>query len=236
MLVSQRDMKNLNSIYSKNLFFTLCVFLLGLMIPYARGYDLAGLLLIVLVILLYVYIGKLLVGIIKELSQEDTSVKELKFFFITLVVICAGGYFFIGIIDVKEEMISGLRALKNEDKYDFFSFSGFMTYFNDLIFTYLNSLYYSVVVMTTLGDSKIVAEGGFTRIIIGLEVSTALTLTIFKIGDYYSKQSAREAKESETKIINQLERLQLGCELQKPQSHYQKRNLMKLTKHLTRPR
>lgn len=104
-------------------------------------------------------------------------------------------------------MISGLRQIKSEDEYQLSSFDGFFRYFQDLMFTYLNSLYYSVAVMATLGDSKIIAEGGFTRLIVTFEVGTALSLTIFKIGEYHSQRSSAEMKAVEKRIINEVKKI-----------------------------
>ena len=221
-------MEDLTRIYSKNMFFTACVFTMGLVVPYARGNSLAVVLLILLAIVLYGYIGKLLVDVVKQVSQKETSIKELKYLFITLVVLCAGGYFFIGIIDAKEQMISGLREIKADDKYDFLSLDGFFGYFLDLTFTYLNSLYYSMVVMATLGDSKIVAEGGFTRIIVAFEVGIALSLTIFKIGEYYSERSSAEAKETESRTLSEVQKINPSYTVD-PQSGFWERTFMKLT-------
>ena len=221
-------MEDLTRIYSKNLFFTACVFVMGLVIPYARGHSLAGALLVLLAIVLYGYIGKLLTDVIKQLSKSETSIKELKFLFVTLAVLCAGGYFFIGVIDAKEQMISGLREIKADNKYDLFSFDGFFSYFQDLTFTYLNSLYYSIVVMATLGDSKIVAEGGFTRIIVAFQVGTALSLTIFKIGEYYSERSSEEAKKTEGRILNEVQKINPNYTVD-PEAGFWERTFMKLT-------
>ena len=228
-------MEDLTRIYLKNLFFTACVFVLGLVIPYARGNSLAGALLILLAIVLYGYIGKLLIDVIKQLSKKKTSIKELKFLFITLAVMCAGGYFFIGVIDAKEQMISGLREIKADDKYDLFSFDGFFSYFQDLTFTYLNSLYYSVVVMATLGDSKIVVEGGFTRVIVAFEVGTALSLTIFKVGEYYSERSSAEAKETEGRILSEVQKINPSYTVDS-EAGFLERTCMKLTIKFSRRR
>ena len=70
-------MEDLTRIYSKNLFFTACVFVMGLVIPYARGHSLAGGLLVLLAIVLYWYIGNLLIDVIKQLRKNETSIKEL---------------------------------------------------------------------------------------------------------------------------------------------------------------
>ena len=221
-------MEDLTRIYSKNLFFTACVFALGLVLPYGRGNSIAGLILIFLAVILYGYIGKLLVDVIKRLSHTETSINALKFLFITLAVLCAGGYFFIGIIDGKEQMISGLREIKPDGAYDLYSFDGFFDYFQDLTFTYLNSLYYSIVVMATLGDSKIVAEGGFTRIIVAFEVGVALSLTIFKIGEYYSERSSEEAKAREKRILNEVQSINPSYTVD-PEAGFWERTFMKLT-------
>ncbi len=208
---------------------------MGLVIPYARGNSLAGVLLVLLAIALYYYIGKLLIDVINQLSKNETSIKELKFLLITLAVLCAGGYFFIGVIDAKEQMISGLREIKTDDNYDLFSFDGFFSYFQDLTATYLNSLYYSIVVMATLGDSRIAAEGGFTRIIVVFEVGTALSLTIFKIGEYYSEYSSAEAKKIEGRILNEIKKINPSYPVVS-EAGFWERIFMKLTIKLSRRR
>lgn len=76
-------MRNLNVIYSNNLFFTVCAFFVGLALPYSRGNYLAISLLLLLTIILYIYLGSLLVNVIKELGKKETSINELKFLFIT---------------------------------------------------------------------------------------------------------------------------------------------------------
>lgn len=228
-------MEDLTKIYSKNLFFTACVFFMGLGIPYAKGNSIAGLLLIFLAIVLYIYIGKLLIDVINRLSHKESSIRELKFLFVTLAVLCAGGYFFIGVIDVKEQMISGLRVIKPDDSYELLSFNGFVRYFHDLTFTYLNSLYYSTVIMATLGDSKIIAEGVFTRMIVAFEVGVALSLTIFKIGEYYRELSVTEAKQTEQRIISEVKNVNLSFTVD-PKAGFWERTFMKLTIKCSRRR
>ena len=228
-------MKELSRIYSRNLFFSACVFIMGLIIPYSRGNSVAMLLLFFLGIVLYGYVGKLLVDVIKRLSHKETSIKELKFLFLTLAVLCAGSYFFIGVIDVEQKMISGLREIKPDAKYVLFSFNGFFRYFQDLAFTYMNSLYYSIVVMATLGDSEIIVKGGFTRIIVAFEVSTAISLTIFKIGEYYSELSSAEAKETENRIVSEVQKINPSY-IVDPDAGFLERTFMKLTIKFSRHR
>jgi hypothetical protein len=143
--------------------------------------------------------------------------------------------FFIGVIDAKEQMISGLREIKAVDNYDLFSFDGFFSYFQDLTLTYLNSLYYSVVVMATLGDSKIVAEDGFSRIIIAFEVGAALSLTIFKIGEYYSERSSAEIMETERRILSEVQKINSSYTFDS-EAGFWERTFMKLTIKSSRSR
>ncbi|NHN37203.1 two pore domain potassium channel family protein [Pseudomaricurvus alcaniphilus] len=200
-------MDELRRIYAKNLFFTGCVICIGFISPYTENTSLAAYLLVVLVLALYGYIGKLLMSIVSVLGKPKSSMHELKFLVITLATTCASGYFYIGIIDPGEKMISGLREIGPIEQYQIYTLDGCFTYFQDLIHTYLNSLYYSIVVMATLGDSNIVAEGGFTRIVVAFEVGTALTLTVFTLGEYYSGQSSLHSKAAENRIIEKIDEL-----------------------------
>lgn len=200
-------MKDLSNIYTKNLIFTACVFIMSIILPYSNQFNIIKPLLLIMTLILYAYMGKLLVDIIKKLGQKQTSVRELKFLFITLAVLCAGAYFFIAIVDQEEMLISGLRVIKPHTHYNMHSIAGLYDYFFDVFSTYLNSFYYSIMIMATLGDSKIAAESGITRLIIAFEVGTSLSITIFKIGEYYSEHSSQEAKASEERIIHHIENI-----------------------------
>ncbi|AXR06356.1 hypothetical protein [Salinimonas sediminis] len=81
---------------------------------------------LLLLFLLLFYMIKLLVDVIRLVSRKETSIHELKFFFITLAVVSAGAYFFIAIIDSKEQMIAGLREVEAEQVYNFQSLNGLM--------------------------------------------------------------------------------------------------------------
>lgn len=199
-------MEDITKIYSKNLFFTACVFIMGFVLPYIRENTISLSLWMILAAFLYGYIFKLLIDVIKSLNKKDTSINELKFLFITLAILCASGYFFVAITDAGQNSISGLRVIKADSKYDFNSFKGPVDYFIDIARTYLNSLYYSIVVMATIGDSTISVKGELPRVIIAFEVTTALTLTIFKIGKYYSELSSNEAKATEDRIVNEIKK------------------------------
>lgn len=200
-------MEDITKIYSRNLFFTTCVFIMGFVLPYIRENTISVSLWMILAVFLYGYVFKLLIDVVKNLNNKDASINELKFLFITLAVLCASGYFFVAITDAAQNSISGLRVIKAESEYDFNSFKGPIDYFIDIARTYLNSLYYSIVVMATIGDSTISVKGELPRVIIAFEVTTALTLTIFKIGKHYSKQSSHEAKATEDRIINEIKKV-----------------------------
>lgn len=200
-------MEDINKVYSKNLFFTACVFIMGLSLPYIRGNGTFISLWIMMAVFLYVFALKLLIDVINSVNKKTASINELKFLFITLAVLCASCYFFVAITDAGQNSISGLRVIKADSEYDFNSFKGPVDYFIDIARTYLNSLYYSIVVMATIGDSTISAKGELPRLIIAFEVTTALTLTIFKIGTYYSEQSSNEARAIEHRIVNEIKKV-----------------------------
>ncbi len=155
--------------------------------------------------------------------------QELKFLFVTLVTTGAGSYFLIGIIDYKEEMISGLREIKEISEYGIYTFDGFSRYFKDVVNTYLNSVYYSIAVMSTLGDSKIVLEGGFARVIVAIQVVMTVSLTVFKIGEFYREQSSKEAKKSEARILDSVSNISKSGPLPSKQGLWS-RVKMKLTR------
>ncbi|MGP8294585.1 hypothetical protein ACT3XD_10435, partial [Halomonas sp. AOP7-B1-5] len=69
------------------------------------------------------------------------------------------------------------------------------------------SLYYSIVIMSTLGDSGIVIKNTFVRLIVVSQVIATLSLTIFKIVEHYSNHSLVEARMSELKILNEIKNI-----------------------------
>lgn len=180
---------------------------MGFVLPYIRGNAIFISLWMIMAVFLYGYVFKLLIDVINSVNKKNVSINDLKFLFITLAILCASGYFFVAITDAGQNSISGLRVIKADSEYDFNSFKGPVDYFIDIARTYLNSLYYSIVVMATIGDSTISVKGELPRVIIAFEVTTALTLTIFKIGTYYSEQSSNEAKATEYRIVNEIKKL-----------------------------
>ncbi|MCO7072095.1 hypothetical protein [Vibrio cholerae] len=200
-------MNQLNNIYKKNGIFTLMVFTMGFSIPYIQEKPFIQFLVMIAAFILYLWNGFILAQVIKAVSNKKSSIHELKFLYITLCLTCAAGYFYFGIIDSDEKVISGLRVMKDYNAYGLYTFEGAFDYFIDICHTYLNSIYYSVVVMGTLGDSVISVKGGFARFIVGFEVVTTLAITVFKIGEYFSDMSSREAKMSERIIVSEIQKL-----------------------------
>ncbi|EKO3833953.1 hypothetical protein NTH52_004972 [Vibrio harveyi] len=203
-------MKQLNDIYKKNGIFILFIFLLGFSIPYIKDKPFVQFLAMVFALGLYIWNAYILIQVIKAVSSKQSSIHELKFLYITLGITCAAGYFYYGVMDAKELTISGLRAVKDYSHYELYTFDGAFEYFKDLFDTYLNSIYYSIVVMGTLGDSLIIVKGGFARFIVGFEVATALSITVFKVGEYFSDASSKETKASEDRIISEINRIKTG--------------------------
>ncbi|KFF70513.1 hypothetical protein IW01_10170 [Pectobacterium brasiliense] len=197
-------MKNSQNIYSKNLFFILFIFIISLCIPYAKSNPFK-ITLFLGSLSLYAYMFIILLNVIKRVSDPRISINELKFLFITIAAFYSGCYFFLATIDQKEIMISGIREVNASLNYDFYSFTGFYDYAKDIFITYLNCVYYSVMIMATLGDSNIEASGGIAKLLVASEVGLTLTITIFKVGEYYSLRSSQEALEMEKNIIRRID-------------------------------
>ncbi|QQG30193.1 hypothetical protein JFY74_09315 [Pectobacterium carotovorum] len=199
-------MGNSQEIYSKNLFFILFIFIISLCIPYANN-NLFKIFLLLGTLSLYLYMFIILLNVTKRVSDPKISIKELKFLFITIAAFYSGCYFFLATVDQNEVMISGIREVNASLDYDFYSLSGFYDYAKDIFNTYLNCVYYSVMIMATLGDSNIEASGGIAKLLVASEVGLTLTITIFKVGEYYSLRSSQEAQEMEKNIISRIDSL-----------------------------
>lgn len=137
---------------------------------------------------------------LKVLENNNTTLEELKVLLFGLVALFAAFYFFISVIDIEEKAISGIRVIKAREEYDFNCYADMADYFLDIVKTYLNSLYYSIVVMVTLGDSSIIVKSHLVRFFVAAEVLSVLFITLFKVTSYYDGVSERKHEELKSLI------------------------------------
>ncbi|MBE0464279.1 hypothetical protein [Halomonas colorata] len=200
-------MVGLNKTYSRVFLFTSGVLIFGLLIPYSKNEMWAFILLLFLSAILFVFVFVLVNAVEKLVKNKFSSVRELQFLFVILVFLYAGIYFLLGLADIDERLIRGLREIREYSNYKLYTVNGFFEYLHDVFLTYFNSLYYSIVIMSTLGDSGIVIKNTFVRLIVVSQVIATLSLTIFKIVEHYSNHSLVEARMSELKILNEIKNI-----------------------------
>lgn len=182
---------------------TLSIFVLAISLYFVKDNAWAVGCIIALGLLIYIDIFiKINVGV-KKITDDKPTLKDLKFLLFSLITMYAAAYFFISIIDVDEELISGIRMIKLEGEYDFSSCNDWVEYISDIVKTYFNSLYYSVVVMVTLGDSSIIIKGYIVRFFVVAEVLSVLFVTLFKVTEYYDNIS-KNKHEDLKRVIKRL--------------------------------
>ncbi len=205
-------MDQVRAIYKKNFLIAAGSFVIVLFLPYAT--ELARWLMMALALTLYVYLGYMMVKLAEECMRPATSLERLRFLYITIGLFFASGYFFLAAIDSGEEMIKNVRVFCSTDC-SYPGFDGFSERIQETTYTYLNALYYSIVVMTTLGDSKITVEGGLARPLVAAEVLMSIGMTVFKLAQYYNDMASKEARSTEDRLVREIRAAAKNREAQK---------------------
>jgi|TARA_R110002110_G_scaffold60683_1_gene170642 hypothetical protein len=208
--------------YGKVFLLTGGVFIIGLAAPYAKGIFWAIILLVLLALALIVNALYLINTAHKLLKFNFNSFQDIKFLFIIMAFLYSAVYFYISVFDAEGSLISGLRQIEYYSYYEFYSLDGFLEYFQDMLFTYLNSLYYSVVVMATLGDSGVVVEHTVVRMLVASQVLILFSLTIFKIVEFYSENSYLETNRLEKNILRNIKDIKLCYNLDANSGFFEK--------------
>nr|WP_321239370.1 ion channel [uncultured Tolumonas sp.] len=197
-------MNELNKIYKQNLFLTLAIFFATIGLPFSKNWAILQPAIFIIYLCCYVFISYLMSSLVKKVLSKESSIQELRFLYLTLIIVCASGYFLFSIIDMKGTMISGLSEIHDITSYKLNSFNGLLSYFNDLVFTFINSIYYSIVVMATIGDSSVTLHNGFPRMLVAFEVAMTISLTVFKISSLYNKESSEDLLKLKNEIIKEI--------------------------------
>ena len=170
-------------------------------IPLASG--IGKLLLFALAIMAYVYtfysIGRL-ISEYKNYPKTDNALVQL---YLNMLFTFSSAYFFLAAIDIDENMISGLRAMNPHFSHNY-SLIGVVEYFNGLGFTFVNCVYYSLVVMATLGDSSVVLKNTLPRTIVMFQVGYTIWLTGYALASHFSNKSTEEIKKVEENLTSQI--------------------------------
>ena len=165
--------------------------------------ELGKLFLLLLAMVVYVYmffsIGKL-ISEYKSYPKTDNALVQL---YLNILLTFSSAYFFLSAIDIDENMITGLRAMSPHFSEDY-SFIGVIDYFNGLGFTFVNCIYYSLVVMATLGDSSIVLKDTLPRTIVMFQVGYTIWLTGYALANHFNNKSTEELKKVENNLKSEI--------------------------------
>ncbi|MGP8296361.1 hypothetical protein ACT3XD_19670, partial [Halomonas sp. AOP7-B1-5] len=131
-------MVGLNKTYSRVFLFTSGVLIFGLLIPYSKNEMWAFILLLFLSAILFVFVFVLVNAVEKLVKNKFSSVRELQFLFVILVFLYAGIYFLLGLADIDERLIRGLREIREYSNYKLYTVNGFFEYLHDVFLTYFN--------------------------------------------------------------------------------------------------
>tara|TARA_R110001583_G_C5492736_1_gene394960 strand:- start:43 stop:681 length:639 start_codon:yes stop_codon:yes gene_type:complete len=74
--------------------------------------------------------------------------------------------------------------------------------YKNIVSVFIESLYYSISIMTTLGDGTIKPQGIF-KLVVASHVAFTFVITVFGIAEYFSNESSKEVK-SEFKSLKKL--------------------------------
>lgn len=203
-------MEKIRKTFFLNFITLILALLLAAIIPLSRGYFWLQVTVILLFIFSYIMLTYFLIRLVKHCEADVSHLADLKFLLITILFVFATLYFLLASFDSSEKIIFGLRGYPKDKKIAIDGVLSFLDYMQDLFLTYFNSLYYSAVVMATLGDSGMGVKNIVPRIFVATQLIVTYSLIIFKLSEYFNDRSGIAAKESEDRIVNSI-RSSLDC-------------------------
>lgn len=195
-----------HGIYIGSLLVIAATFVVALALPYASS-ELKLFIFVFAVLVLYPYLGIQIYRISQAVASLDTGLEELKRLYISTATSFGSAYFFLAMIDSNQLIVRGLRAECALGDVCATVPQGFYELFKNTADTLMNALAYSVLVMATIGDSKIAMVNGLGRIFVAAEVAISVGMTVFKLGQVFSDQTTKEIQVSERRIRRDLRRI-----------------------------
>ncbi len=214
-------MENIRKTFILNFVSLVVAILIVAVIPLSKGYFWLQLILVALFVLSYISLAYFIARVVRHCENDISHLEDLKFLLITILFVFATIYFLLASFDKSQSMLSGFRGYPGGE----FAIDGvvpLLNYIQGLLLTYFNSLYYSVVVMATLGDSGMSVTNIVPRMFVAAQLTITYSLIVFKLSEYFNSRAELAAKESEDRIVKSMRSKSectcccSQCEIRKP--------------------
>ncbi|MEZ8631415.1 ion channel [Vibrio lentus] len=147
-----------------------------------------------------------LVIFMKKWEDRDKNKYVLIPFYIELFLFYSLAYTFAAVASPSGGFISGFTAILPEgNTYKFESAADYWVVFSNIFLVFLDSLYYSVSIMTTLGDGNIKPQH-IMKLVVASHVGFTFFITVFAVAEYFASQSNKEIEkefENLKKLLSQ---------------------------------
>ena len=148
---------------------------------FAAALGISGIVILVFGLLLF----------LKKWEARDKSNYRLAPFYVDLFIFYSLAYAFASIVAPDGTFIGGLHPILESGKtYKEASLSEIYTKLHLLL---MDSIYYSVMIMTTLGDGTIQPKNILKTVVMS-HVGFTFFITVFGVAEYFSNQSSKELK------------------------------------------
>jgi hypothetical protein len=140
-----------------------------------------------------------LILFLKKWDARNKSDYQLTPFYIELFIFYSLAYTFAAVASPEGGFISGLYPILEVNQS--YQTANLFEVYSKLIHLFMDSIYYSVVIMTTLGDGSIQPNNIMKMVVIS-HVGFTVYVTVFGVAEYFSNQSSKDLKK-ELAILKQ---------------------------------
>lgn len=144
-----------------------------------------------------------LVLFLKQWEQRNKKSYTLAPYYINLMTFYTLAYTFAVVVSPDGNFLSGLHPIFNND--ETYVTASLNSIYHNILMLIIDALYYSIVIMTTLGDGSIQPRGILKLVLIS-HVGFTVYITVFGVAEYFANESSKELKSEVEKLKRELHR------------------------------
>ncbi|WP_151194732.1 hypothetical protein [Methylophaga frappieri] len=180
------------------LFLVLGTFAIGLMTPIASDWIKLIILLSALILFIGCFIS--ILSIANTYNNRASSINGIISLYLDTVMLFASAYFFTSVIDSGDSIVFGISQVCMQSE----CYLNSLVQAQSLVDAFMDSIYLSVLVMTTSGDSSIGVGEGWGRWLVIFQLFTTVYISLVGLANYFSHKSSRELADMEERVIKHL--------------------------------
>ncbi|MEX5575413.1 hypothetical protein Q1J52_21020 [Pseudomonas lijiangensis] len=142
-----------------------------------------------------------ILSILKSYTKNSKSLEGFLVIYIDVTFLFAAIYFFMAALTPAEEVIYGVKKICMTIT----CYNGPLTQISTLIESFLDCIYFSILTMTTSGDTNIGVKTFWGRFTVSAQLITTVYISIVGLAKYFSQKSSEELTELKTSILNSIQ-------------------------------